>query len=87
MGLICFPWFDLFKRNVLITTLVLCAVLHASDIIINKLWLLPSSASESSQETDIIKVGSYDKVLLEYTEGVYTSSYHLGFREHSPGDN
>lgn len=42
---------------------MLSTVLHASDIIISKLWFLPSSTSESSQETNIIKVVVYDKVL------------------------
>lgn len=38
-------------------------MLHASDTIISKLWLLPSSTSESSQETNVIKVSVYNKVL------------------------
>lgn len=57
------PLFDLFKRNILIASTVLSTVLYAGDIIISELWFLPSSTSESSQETNTIKVGVYDKVL------------------------
>lgn len=45
-------------------------VLHSSDILIIKLWFLPSDVSESSQETDIIKVGCYDKVVSEYIKDI-----------------
>ena len=38
-------------------------MIHVSDIIISKLQFLPSSTSESSQETAIIKLGVYDKLL------------------------
>lgn len=63
IGLISLPLFDLFKRDILITTSVVSTMLHASDMIISKLWFLPSSTSESSQETNVIKVSVYNKVL------------------------
>ena len=59
------------KRNILIITVVLTTLLHASDIIISKLWFLLSSASESRPETDKINVDDYDKVLLEHIKGIY----------------
>ena len=63
MGLIYLFLFDLFNRNILVTSIVLSTMIHVSDIIISKLQFLPSSTSESSQETAIIKLGVYDKLL------------------------